>query len=123
MISIGQEYKERCEDAERKLAALREENSDSLAVNRTLNAQMYALQEQILAFEEEVDISDKEIEGLQSALEESEQRLADAERLLQRVLDSSVLSFEQDAPEELESLEADICAALNPNPEAASHDE
>ncbi len=42
--------------------------------------------------------------------------------LLQRVIDSSVLSFEADAPEELESLEADICAALKPNPEAESHE-
>jgi len=52
---------------------------------------------------------------------------AEAERdalraLLQRVVDSSVLSFEADAPEELESLEVDICAALNPNPEAESHE-
>lgn len=44
----------------------------------------------------------------------TQQRLTVAERLLQRVIDSSVLSFEQDAPEELESLEADICASLNP---------
>lgn len=34
------------------------------------------------------------------------------EGLLRRVVDSSVLSFEQDAPEELELLEADICAVL-----------
>lgn len=43
-----------------------------------------------------------------------QQRLTVAEQLLQRVIDSSVLSFEQDAPEELESLEADICGALKP---------
>ncbi|MBS6081870.1 MAG: hypothetical protein KIC49_11710 [Pseudomonas fluorescens] len=36
------------------------------------------------------------------------------EGLLRRVVESSVLSFEQDAPEALESLEADICAALKP---------
>ena len=45
---------------------------------------------------------------------ELKQRLTVAEKLLQRVIDSSVLSFEQDTPEELESLEADICAALKP---------
>lgn len=43
-----------------------------------------------------------------------QQRLTVAERLLKRVIDSSVLSFERDAPEELESLEVDICAALKP---------
>ncbi|KPB87065.1 Uncharacterized protein AC504_2431 [Pseudomonas syringae pv. maculicola] len=35
------------------------------------------------------------------------------EALLFRVIDSSVLAFEQDGPEELQSLEADICAALS----------
>ncbi|PYD15816.1 hypothetical protein [Pseudomonas syringae] len=43
---------------------------------------------------------------------------ADRERdrlkaLLSRVIDSSVLAFEQDGPEELQGLEADICAALS----------
>jgi hypothetical protein len=42
----------------------------------------------------------------------AEQRNAALTALLQRVVDSSVLSFEQDAPEDLESLEADICAAI-----------
>lgn len=47
--------------------------------------------------------------------------------LLQRVIDSSVLSFEADAPEELESLEVDICSALSTaspatiKPVASSH--
>lgn len=35
------------------------------------------------------------------------------EALLSRVIDSSVLAFEQDGPEELQSLEADICATLS----------
>jgi hypothetical protein len=55
------------------------------------------------------------IVDLQQRLTAAEQRNAALVELLQRVVDSSVLSFEQDAPEELESLEADICAALNPN--------
>lgn len=43
------------------------------------------------------------------------QKRADVlEGLLRRVVESSVLSFEQDAPEALESLETDICAALKP---------
>ncbi|MBU0792076.1 MAG: hypothetical protein KKC55_16635 [Gammaproteobacteria bacterium] len=37
-----------------------------------------------------------------------------ATELLQRVIDSGVLAFEQDAPEKLESLEADICEFLKP---------
>lgn len=37
-----------------------------------------------------------------------------ANELLQRVIDSGVLAFEQDAPEKLESLEADICEFLKP---------
>jgi hypothetical protein len=52
---------------------------------------------------------------------EAEQRLTAAderadllEGLLQRVVHASVLSFESDAPEQLESLEVDICAALKP---------
>lgn len=53
----------------------------------------------------------------------AEQRIAELTALLQRVVDSSALSFEADAPEDLESLEVDICAALNPNPEAESHDQ
>lgn len=51
------------------------------------------------------------VSGENTALQK---RLTVAEQLLQRVIDSSVLSFEQDAPEELESLEADICGALKP---------
>lgn len=43
----------------------------------------------------------------------AEQRNAELSALLQRVIDSSALSFEADAPEELESLEVDICAALS----------
>lgn len=40
--------------------------------------------------------------------------------LLKRVIDSSVLAFEQDGPEEFESLEADICAAIKPSAEVLS---
>lgn len=41
--------------------------------------------------------------------------LSCAYKLLHRVIDSSVLSFEQEGPEELVSLEADICAAIKPS--------
>ena len=50
--------------------------------------------------------------ALQQRLTVQDQRVDDLVELLQRVLDSSVLSFEMDAPEPLENLEADICAAL-----------
>lgn len=57
-----------------------------------------------------------------TCLAAAEQSIAKMTALLQRVVDSSVLSFEADAPEDLESLEVHICAALNPNPEAESHE-
>lgn len=62
--------------------------------------------------------------GTQSGntVDELRQQLADVSHerdllraLLKRVIDSSVLAFEQDGPEEFESLEADICAALKPS--------
>jgi len=56
----------------------------------------------------------KERDALQQRLTAADERADMLEGLLRRVVDSSVLSFEQDAPEELESLEADICAALKP---------
>lgn len=59
--------------------------------------------------------------ALQQRLTVQDQREDDFKQLLQRVLDSSVLSFEMDAPEVLETLEADICAALKPTAEAESH--
>lgn len=34
--------------------------------------------------------------------------------LLKRVINSGVLYFEQDAPDDIEELEADVCAALKP---------
>lgn len=55
-----------------------------------------------------------ELSEARQGLTAADERADVLEGLLRRVVDSSVLSFEQDAPEELESLEADICAALNP---------
>jgi len=60
--------------------------------------------------------------ALQQRLTVQDQREDDFRGLLQRVIDSSVLSFEMDAPEALEILEADICAALKPTAEAVSHE-
>jgi uncharacterized coiled-coil protein SlyX len=81
------------------------------------------------ALQEELSSQTMTIQELAGANADLQQRLANAERrnaaisdLLQRVVDSSVLSFEQDAPEELESLEADICAALNHKPEPQAID-
>lgn len=74
-----------------------------------------------------VQASVEVIRGLHDQIEElkqrntaAEQRIEEITALLQRVVDSSVLSFEADAPEELESLEADICAALNQKSEGES---
>lgn len=53
-----------------------------------------------------------ERDALQQRMNDTDERVDVLEGLLLRVVGSSVLSFEQDAPEELESLEADICAAL-----------
>ncbi|PUB43181.1 hypothetical protein [Pseudomonas sp. GV047] len=53
-------------------------------------------------------------DALQQRLTAADERADVLEGLLRRVVESSVLSFEQDAPESLESLEADICAALKP---------
>lgn len=50
--------------------------------------------------------------ALQQRRTAADERADVLEGLLRRVVESSVLSFEQDAPEALESLEADICAAL-----------
>lgn len=53
-------------------------------------------------------------EEMQQRLAAADERAEVLEGLLRRVIESSVLIFEQDAPETLESLEADICAALKP---------
>lgn len=55
---------------------------------------------------------DRLVGALQQRLNAADERADVLVGLLRRVVESSVLSFEQDAPESLESLEADICAAL-----------
>lgn len=60
------------------------------------------------------------VSALQQRLTAADERADVLEGLLHRVVDSSVLSFEQDAPEALESLEADICAALKTSDELAA---
>lgn len=57
---------------------------------------------------------ESKVSDLQQRLTAADERADVLEGLLRRVVESSVLSFEQDAPEGLESLEADICAALKP---------
>jgi hypothetical protein len=88
------------------------------------------------ALQQHMNVADQRADDLQTQLEALEQRRRAefeasqaAERrvevlagLLRRVVASSVLSFERDAPEELEGLEVDICAALKPATEGASHE-
>lgn len=62
-----------------------------------------------------------ERDALQQRLTAADERADVLEGLLRRVVDSSVLSFEQDAPEELESLEADICPAFKPSTAGDCH--
>ncbi|NVZ73775.1 hypothetical protein HX859_02655 [Pseudomonas gingeri] len=62
-----------------------------------------------------------ERDALQQRLTTADERVDVLEGLLRRVVDSSALSFEQDSPEELESLEADICAALKPSTAGDCH--
>lgn len=54
------------------------------------------------------------LECAQGDLSQAMQIIEKQQDLLRRVIDSSVLSFEQDGPELLVSLEADICAAIKP---------
>lgn len=54
------------------------------------------------------------LECAQGDLRQAMQIIEKQQDLLRRVIDSSVLSFEQDGPELLVSLEADICAAIKP---------
>jgi len=68
-----------------------------------------------------------EIYVREKAFNELRQQLADVSHerdllrgLLKRVIDYSVLAFEQDGPEQLELLEADICAALKSSAEVKS---
>ena len=61
-----------------------------------------------------LNTADQSIDELNAAISRRTHRVRELEGLLRRVVDCSVLSFEKDAPEELESLEADICAALKP---------
>lgn len=86
----------------------------------TALSQLAALREELLRLEEEYDTLEHSNITIKQCLTAAEQRNANLTALLQRVVDSSVLSFEQDAPEELESLEVDICAALKPTESGAS---
>lgn len=73
-----------------------------------------ALQQRLTAANEELDRAGGAYLNKNAECIGLRKRADVLEGLLRRVVESSVLSFEQDAPEALESLEADICAALKP---------
>ena len=89
-------------------------------------SQLAALREELAAH---LKIRDRELDIAAEHADDLQQRLADAERLLKRaVLSIDRLSFTPEKYnsarwEDLHAIVADISAALNHNPEAASHDE
>lgn len=84
------------------------------AIDR-VTAERDALQQRLTAADEKNDTLS--VAYLRAGEREHELRLRVGllEGLLQRVVHASVLSFESGAPEQLESLEVDICAALKPD--------
>lgn len=86
-----------------------------------ITAERDALQQHMNVADQRVDNLGTQLEALEQrrraefeAGQAAERRVEVLEGLLRRVVASSVLSFERDAPEELEGLEVDICAALKP---------
>ena len=99
-------------DQSKEIAVLREELAESGRADH--------LRQRIAFLTAEVHARAEERDAALERLADAERRNAELVELLQRVVDSGALVMEQDASFELESLEADICAALTKPEEAKS---
>lgn len=63
----------------------------------------------------------KMFNALEAEREDLQAKLDTAMGLLRRVVKSGALSFEQDAPQDIESLEADVCESIKEHSDFLSH--
>lgn len=99
-------------ELETSRSAFKEELDGAKYTRRRFRQERDALQQRLTTAHEKNDALSTAYVRAGEQEHELRLRLGLLEGLLQRVVHASVLSFESGAPEHLESLEVDICAAL-----------